>query len=116
MYDYDKTIAAWKKFILDFQPDAHGGCVAPGPGPMFDILDYKLYSWPGHGVAPTHSYQAIEGEYMKADEYDAFIAERAYFSSNVYPPRVYGALAPLSGLSAASGIGEIYGLGFNFIP
>ena len=116
MYDYDKTIAAWKKFIFDFQPDAHGGCVAPGPGPMFDILDYKLYSWPGHGVAPTHSYQAIEGEYMKADEYDAFIAETAYFFSNVYPPRVYGALAPLSGLSDASGIGEIYGLGFNFIP
>ena len=116
MYDYDKTIAAWKKFIFDFQPDAHGGCVAPGPGPMFDILDYKLYSWPGHGVAPTHSYQAIEGEYMKADEYDAFIADTAYFFSNVYPPRVYGALAPLSGLSDASGIGEIYGLGFNFIP
>ena len=116
MYDYNKMLGAWKKFVFDFQPDAHGGCVAPGPGPMFDILDYKLYSWPGHGVAPTHTYQAIEGEYMKADEYDAFIDDTEYFFSNIYPPRIYGALGPFTGLPDLSGIGEMYGLGFNFIP
>jgi len=57
MYDYDKCYMAWKKFVLDFEPDAHMSCVTPGPGKFFEILDYKLYAWPGHGVAPEHSYQ-----------------------------------------------------------
>ena len=30
MYDYEKANKAWKKFYVDFQPDAHFGCVAPG--------------------------------------------------------------------------------------
>ena len=47
MYDYDKCCVAWKKFVLDFEPDAHMGCAAPGPGRFFEILDYRLYAWPG---------------------------------------------------------------------
>src|SRR5512147_1702419 len=54
MYDYEKLGAAFKKFIHDFEPDAHIGATAPGPGKMYEILDYKLYSWPGHGIAPEH--------------------------------------------------------------
>ena len=64
MYDYGKCAAAFKKFILDFEPDAHIGSAQFGPGKFYEILDYKLYSWPGHGVAPEHSYQCNEGEYM----------------------------------------------------
>src|SRR5512136_1652205 len=52
MYDYGKGTAAFKKFILDFEPDAHIGAAQFGPGKFYEILDYKLYSWPGHGVAP----------------------------------------------------------------
>jgi len=55
MYDYDKCVAAFKKFVLDFQPDMHIGAAAPGPGKFYEILDYKLYAWPGRGVAPEHS-------------------------------------------------------------
>jgi hypothetical protein len=75
MYDYGKLHEAFKKFTLEFQPDAHLSATAPGPGRMFDILDYKLYSWPGHGVSPEHPYQCNEAEYMKADEYDALIQD-----------------------------------------
>src|SRR5512136_266565 len=70
MYDYDKCVAAFKKFILKFKPDMHIGAAAPGPGKFFEILDYKLYSWPGHGVAAEHCYQCNEKEYMQAEEYD----------------------------------------------
>ena len=52
MYDYDKCVGAFKKFVLDFKPDMHIGAAAPGPGKFYEILDYKLYAWPGHGVAP----------------------------------------------------------------
>ena len=79
MYDYDKLYAAWKKYVLDFQPDAHLGIAIPTPGRVFDILDYKLYAWPGHGVAETLGYQYNEGEYMMADEYDAFIEDPHLF-------------------------------------
>ena len=31
MYDYDKCIAAFKTFVVEFQPDMHMGAAAPGP-------------------------------------------------------------------------------------
>jgi len=116
MYDYDKCCMAFKKLVMDFAPDAQIGAVAPGPGKVYDILDYKLYSWPGHGVRPEQSYQANEGEYMKADEYDALIADPSNFFSNTYLPRVFGKLEGFKMLPTLTGILEIYGVAFNFIP
>ena len=116
MYDYDKCSAAFRKFVLDFEPDGHMGSAQFGPGRFFETLDYKLYSWPGHGVSAEHSYQANEGEYMKADEYDALIQDPSGFFSNVYLPRVFGALEPFRMLPFLPGILEIYGVAFNFIP
>ena len=115
MYDYDKCTTAWKKYVLDFEPDAHVGAVVPGPGKLFDILDYKLYSWPGHGVAPEYGYQCNEGEYMMADEYDALIEDPSNFYSNVYMPRIYGALQAFTAPSF-NNVLEMYGAGMNFIP
>ena len=116
MYDYDKCSAAFKEFVLEFEPDTHIGSAQFGPGKFYEILDYKLYSWPGHGVAPEHSYQCNEGEYMMADEYDALIQNPSGFFSNVYLPRVFGALEPWSMLPFLPGILEIYGVAYNFIP
>ena len=75
MYDYDKCVAAFKKFILEFKPDMHIGAAQAGPGKFYEILDYKLYAWPGHGVAPEHCYQCNEGEYMQAEEYDLLLTD-----------------------------------------
>jgi len=116
MYDSEKANMAWKKFYLDFQPDAHHGCIVPGPGRFFDILDYKLYKWPGHGVAPEHTYQCIEGEYMKADEYDAFLQDPSYFFTTTYLPRIFGALEPFKQLPNLTTFAEMYGTGVTFFP
>lgn len=116
MYDYEKCAAAWKKFVLDFDPDVQMGCAGPGPGRFYEIVDYKLYAWPGHGVAPEHSYQAVEGEYMTADEYDKLIQDPSFFFSNTYLPRVFGAMEPFQMLPNLTGILEMYGVAFNFIP
>lgn len=118
MYDYEKLKIAFKKYVLDFEPDAHAGAIGPGPGKFFEILDYKLYAWPGHGVAPQHSYQCIEGEYMKAEEYDALIQDPTYFFLKTYFPRIFGTLEPLNKLSPLTNALEMYG-GFTpvtFIP
>jgi hypothetical protein len=115
MYDYDKCNAAWKKYVLDFAPDAHIAAWVPGAGKVCDILDYKLYSWPGHGVDPRYGYQAKEGEYMKADEYDAFIEDPSRFYTSTFLPRAYGALEGLYSFSLNEVL-EMYGNALNFIP
>jgi len=116
MYDYDKCTAAFKKFILEFEPDMHIGATAPGPGKFYEILDYKLYSWPGHGVAPEHSYQCNEGEYMKAEEYDLLMMDPSFYFRNFYLPRAFAALEGFKMLAPYTSILEMYGVAFNFIP
>ncbi len=116
MYDYDKCTAAFKKFILEFKPDINIGASGPGPGKFYEVLDYKLYSWPGHGVAPEHSYQCNEGEYMKAEEYDLLITDPSFYFRNFYLPRVFGALEGFTMLPPLTNILEMYGVAFNFIP
>lgn len=115
MYDYDKCVEAWNKFVLDFQLDGHIGAYVPGSGKLCEILDYKLYKWPGHGVAPEYGYQCNEGEYMMADEYDALIQDPSNFYCNVYMPRIYGALQGFTAPSLTNVL-EMYGLPLNFIP
>jgi hypothetical protein len=116
MYDYDKCTAAFKKFMLEFKPDMNIGASAPGPGKFYEILDYKLYSWPGHGVKPEHCYQCNEKEYMTAGEYDLLITDPSFYFRNFYLPRVFGALEGFTMLPPFTGILEIYGVAFNFIP
>ena len=116
MYDYDKCMAAFKEFILEFKPDLHLGAAVPGAGKFYEILDYKLYSWPGHGIAPEHSYQCNEAEYMKPEEYDLLLMDPSFYFRNFYLPRVFGALQGFSMLPPPTGILEIYGLAMTFIP
>jgi hypothetical protein len=116
MYDYDKCIEAFKKFILEFKPDMHIGAAVPGPGKFYEILDYKLYKWPGHGVAPEHSYQCNEGEYMKPEEYDLLLMDPSFYFRNFYLPRVFGALEGFTMLAPHTATLEMYGLAFNYVP
>ncbi len=116
MYDYERCAAAFKKFVLDFEPDVQWSGVMPGPGKFFEILDYKLYAWPGHGVKSDSGYQCLEGEYMQPQEYDLLITDPSFFFTNFYLPRVFGALEGFTMLPPPTGILEIYGVALNFIP
>ena len=99
MYDYDKLRMASKKTIIDFQPDMYmNPYFIIALGPLLEALDYRQLKWPGHGVSPNHTYQFVEGEYMKADEYDAFLFDPTDYMLRTYLPRVSGALEPLKAL------------------
>ena len=99
MYDYDELRRAWMKFIHDFDMDTYAGPAGVHSGKVLEILDYKLYKWPGHGLAPdVAEHQWVEGEYMSADEYDALIKDPSDFIFRVRIPRVIGALEPLKKL------------------
>lgn len=118
MYDYERMKSAWNKYVLDFAPDAHGGAATAAPGKMYDILDYKLYAWPGHGVPRTSSYQALEGEYMKAEEYDSLIRDPSHFFKTVFMPRMMGSLESFKHLAPLTNMSEMYGgfTGFAMLP
>ncbi|MGD0916703.1 MAG: hypothetical protein ABSB22_09605, partial [Thermodesulfobacteriota bacterium] len=96
MYDYDELRRAWLKFLDDFELDTFAGPGLVFPGKVLDSIDYKLHYWPGHGLADNIStYQYIEGEYMKPEEYDAFIRDPADFMLRTFLPRSVGAFAGL---------------------
>jgi len=116
MYDYEKLGTVWKQFNADFMPDCLVSAALIGPGKVFDMLDYKVYRWPGHGTAPDTSYQCVEDEYMTADDYDAFITDPSNFFMRAYLPRVLGALTPWQMLAPWTDIVELPFLGMTLIP
>lgn len=95
MYDRDKAEQAFDKFLADFPPDLAWGPLLALPGEVFETLGMKLFKWPGHGVGSNRMYQIVEGEYMKADEYDHFIYDPTEFILTKYVPRIFGALKGL---------------------
>jgi uroporphyrinogen-III decarboxylase len=94
MYNYEILYQSWKKFLLEFEPDS-----APGPhigsGKFFEILGSQNYAWPGHGVGEEYSFQFIEAEYMKENEYDIFIKDTSDFIVRNYLPRIFKKLKGL---------------------
>jgi len=85
------------------------------PGKALEAVDYKLYKWPGHGLSlKTSSYQCVEGEYMKADEYDALIKDPSNFWMRVYMPRIFGAFEPFRKLPPFTNMDEI--VNTSFVP
>jgi hypothetical protein len=99
MYDPDKAIEAWSKFLLEFEPDMIDGPFATRVigGPL-EALDYRQLKWAGHGVGINDSYQFVEGEYMKPEEYDELLSDPTDFLMRRYWPRISGALKPLEKL------------------
>ena len=103
MHDYGKLAGAMKKFMVDFQPDAFPDTFRIlAWAPTLEILDYRQLVWPGHRGRPDVTYQFVEGEYMKAEEYDAFIDDPSDFLLRRFLPRAWGALEPLEGLRPLS--------------
>ncbi|MBW1799945.1 MAG: hypothetical protein JRJ85_04365 [Deltaproteobacteria bacterium] len=99
MYDLDKLEAAIEKLTLDLQPDMCSDTFRIlSWASTIEALDYKQLIWPGHGVGPNTTYQFVEGEYMKADEYDDFILDPTGFLLGTIFPRIWGALEPLKNL------------------
>jgi hypothetical protein len=94
MYDSKALIAAWRKFMEDFYEDMD---FFMGPGLIFsgkvmDICDFKNYSWPGHGLGDNVStFQFVEAQYMKADEYDALMKDTSDYGFRILTPRTMGA-------------------------
>ena len=98
-YDPDKWYQANKKMLLELQPDMYQApCLHINPGEAMNALDFKQIKWPGHGIPEDHSFQFVEGEYMKVEEYDALLDDPSDFAVRVYLPRICGSLEPFKNL------------------
>jgi hypothetical protein len=112
MYDYDQAVKACQQFNEKYSEELEY-FAAPWitPARVMEILDYKLYSWPGHGTPMnTPSYQFIEREYMTAEEYDDLIRDPSDFWFRTYLPRVFGAFEPFRMLRPWTDLVEIVNL------
>ncbi|MFC1883250.1 uroporphyrinogen decarboxylase family protein [Thermodesulfobacteriota bacterium] len=116
MYDYQALARAWEKYCKDFAPDAYNAPTSIAPGKVLDILDLRLYQWPGHGVAREHEYQYVEGEYMKADEYQFLIDDPTGFFMNIYFPRIFGNLKSLENMPIFPSVNELPVIPMATIP
>ncbi len=104
MYDYEKLKKAYRKFIAEFDMDTYTGPSLVFPGKALEMTDHRLHKWPGQGLPDNASlYQYVEKDYMKADEYPAFLGNPADYWWRVLLPRAVGALEPFRKMPPMTG-------------
>jgi len=97
MYDNHAVVRAYRQFIKEFDIGDTGTGAMVMSGKASEILDSLSSRWPGHGLPDdAQMNQFVEGEYMKADEYDHFLYDCADWCFRRYLPRSLGALAPFA--------------------
>ncbi len=96
----DKAVAAWRKTIHHFQPDATYSVnfTIYAMDEVLSGLDFKAMKWPGHGVGDNQPFQFVEAEYMREDEYPELFERPADFFIRKMLPRLAGNLRGLAKL------------------
>jgi uroporphyrinogen-III decarboxylase len=114
----EKEQELMEKAALYYEPDSVMG-LFNNPGAALAVGD-RMTRFPGHGLPPNGSFQFVEGEYMKPEDYDAFIEDPADWSIRKYWPRVFSELEGLAMLPplgiAAFGTYALFQLGIFKAP
>jgi hypothetical protein len=114
IYNPDKALEASLAFNRPYAEELD--TVTPSmfftvPATAFDLLDNRLYVYPGHGMPlDGKGFQYVEGEYMMDDEYEAFLRDPSDFWLRTYLPRVYGVFEPLKHVDPLTDITEMYAM------
>ena len=89
MYDYKKGHEIWKKYMEAFgDMDMFNGPGFIPSGKIAEAMPSKIQKLPGLGLpenAPMNQF--VEGEYMKADEYDLLMLDPSDYNMRVMMPR-----------------------------
>jgi len=102
MYDPELMKKVWLKFVDEFDSDTFDGTLF-FQAQVNDIMEAKTQKWPGHGLPDNaHSYQYVEGVYMKADEYDLFMKDPLDFQLRHLLPRTMGVFEPFADVPSFS--------------
>ena len=89
MYDYDKGFDIWKEYMEVFgDMDTFNGPSFIPSGKISEVVTSKTTKLPGLGLPEDASMnQFVEGEYMKADEYDLIMMDPSDYNLRVMMPR-----------------------------
>jgi hypothetical protein len=97
-HDYEKAFAAVRRCAADFDWDAVVGNMVYVWGGLTEVLGLRYYAIPGIHLPADVAFQyrepAAERAFMRADEYDALIADPTAFLYETWLPRVAAELAP----------------------
>jgi hypothetical protein len=102
-YDFKKWKEAYLMTAEYYQPDTCG-LAYNNSGAVMEAMGSKTMVWPGHGVSIHHSHQFVEGEYMKAEDYDLFLNDMTDYLIRYHLPRTNGLLAPLGQLPSLTSL------------
>ena len=88
-YDLNKAIDMVDKTVKDWDIDAFagGGFTSSWP-PMRDAMEIKFFHYPGMHLPENITFQYVEEEYMKPEDYDEFTADPTRWVLTKYMPRV----------------------------
>jgi uroporphyrinogen-III decarboxylase len=114
MYDLEKSVEALFRTTLDFEPDMASPAM-PSGAPM-EALDYKQVKWAGNQLGDDMGYQFVEKEYMKADEYDAFLFDPTDFYLRTYWPRIFGKFSAFAQMPPLRNIFSNMTVPMGFVP
>ena len=111
MYDPEKLIKAWTKYMVEIEQDA-----LPGPnvrsGYLWDLVKPRMYKWAGQGLNDNCSPQYAELELLKANEWNTYMDNPSDFHMRTYLPRAYEIAKPLEKLPPLTSVGG-FGAGFG---
>jgi hypothetical protein len=99
-----------EKFALEFEPDTIMGLYNK-PRPSLALGD-RMTKWPGYGLPDSGSFQFVEHEFMKGEDYDAFLRDPSDWTIRTYLPRAFKELEGLQYLPPLS----LFSFGHYFLP
>lgn len=112
MYDLDKAEEAALRFLQEFQPDTgENPFMFTYLGPQLESIGYNRLSWPGHGLNEMSSYQFLEREMMREEEYDEYLYDPTDFVIRKAWPRIFDSLKPLEKLPPLQMVTDYMGVG-----
>jgi uroporphyrinogen-III decarboxylase len=88
-YDAEKNIAAATKLIQDFDMDTCPGAPNLWWAPLHDAVGAKYLKFAGRDLEENRQFQYVEEEYMKPEDYDAFIADPTKWIMDCLLPRIH---------------------------
>ena len=98
MTEFDKVFDAYVRQYEDTDFDAYVGPEFIYPAGMFEALRWNRVRLPGVHLPDDKSFQFVEAEYMKAEEYDEYLDDPSDWILRKYLPRLSPELEPLGQL------------------
>ena len=99
MYDSEKLLKAWFKYMDDFDLDVLPDANLIRSGEAMEIIGVKTSKWAGHGLPDNVAPQHVEIEVLKAEEWDHFENDASDFNLRVMLPRTHEAAEPFAALA-----------------